>query len=40
MNTAEKTETEIWDLSKEYIKESIDEEIDDIIKEDLNENKI
>jgi low affinity Fe/Cu permease len=40
MNTAEKTENEIWDLSKEYIKESIDEEIDDIIKEDLNENKI
>lgn len=40
MNTAEKTETEIWDLSKEYIKESIDEEIDDIIKVDLNENKI
>jgi low affinity Fe/Cu permease len=40
MNTAEKTETEIWDLSKEYIKESIDEEIDDIIKKDLNENKI
>lgn len=40
MNTAEKTENEIWDLSKEYIKESIDEEIDAIVKEDLNENKI
>lgn len=40
MNTAEKTENEIWDLSKEYIKESIDEKIDAIIKEDLNENKI
>lgn len=40
MNTAEKTENEIWDLSKEYIKESIDEKIDAIIKEDFNENKI
>ena len=42
MNTAEKTEKEIMELSKEYIEmeEEMEEEINEIIKEDTSENQI
>ena len=40
MNTAEKTEQEIRELSKEYIEEIIEIEIEEITKEDRDENKI
>lgn len=40
MNTAEKTEHEIRELSKEYLEEIIEIEIEEITKEDRDENKL